>query len=194
MKRHRSFGQRPRSATAQPDLNSLEGVVSERILNAMCVAAKQLDFAGVRYGLAGGLAVGAYGYQRATKDVDFLVGDEAFVHHQGGFVTIAPGIPIGVGDVAVDPMSAVNEIHLDDALDAVIMTMFRGRQIPILSLEAIIYLKLKSPRGKDAVDVVELVKRGIDTKRIAAYLAKNASDLLPRFQGLIADADLEYDE
>ncbi len=38
----------------------------------------QLTCAGVRHVLIGALAVGAWGYPRASKDVDFLVGDEAF--------------------------------------------------------------------------------------------------------------------
>ena len=41
----------------------------------------------------GGLAVGANGFPRATKDVAFLVGDEAFERHPGGLVTFRPGVP-----------------------------------------------------------------------------------------------------
>ena len=40
----------------------------------MRAAAAQLDRRGVRHWL-GGLAVGAHGFPRATKNVDFLVGD-----------------------------------------------------------------------------------------------------------------------
>lgn len=33
---------------------------------------------GVRHALVGGLAVGVHGHPRATKDIDFIVGAEAF--------------------------------------------------------------------------------------------------------------------
>lgn len=82
-----------------PDLDALEGVVAPRVLDAMRTASKQLRKAKIRHAVVGGLAVGAYGFARATKDVDFLVGEEAFQHHGGGLVTIAPGVPILVGDV-----------------------------------------------------------------------------------------------
>ncbi len=61
-----------------PDRSPLEGVVSSRVL-------------------------GANGYPRATSDVDFLVGDEAFEHHAGGIVT--KRVAVQVNGVAVDCLS-----------------------------------------------------------------------------------------
>jgi hypothetical protein len=43
------------------------------------------------------LGIGAHGYPRATKVVDFLVGDEAFQQHAGGLISITAGVPIQVG-------------------------------------------------------------------------------------------------
>src|ERR1700738_2528562 len=101
----------------RPDLAALEGVVSSKVLNAMRISHEELTRAGVPHLLAGGLAVGAYGYPRATKDVDFLVGEEAFMHHGAGIVTMKPGVPIQVAGVAVDHLSAqANEDHLREAL------------------------------------------------------------------------------
>lgn len=88
------------------DPSSLDGVVSPRILHALRVASKQLTALGVRHALVGGLAVGMHGFPRATKDVVFLVGDEAFEHHPGGIVTMKPGVPIQVDGVLVDLLSA----------------------------------------------------------------------------------------
>ncbi len=59
-----------------PDLSSVEGVVAPGVLDAMRRASEVLTRLGVRHALVGGLVVGAHGYPRATKDVDFLVGDE----------------------------------------------------------------------------------------------------------------------
>src|SRR5580704_20745 len=88
------------------DLSSMDDVVSPRVLDAMRTASSELARLGVRHALVGGLAVGAHGYPRATKGVDFLVGEEAFEHHAGGIVTMKPGVPIQIGGVLVDLLSA----------------------------------------------------------------------------------------
>jgi hypothetical protein len=49
-------------------------------MRALSVASATLSELGVRHALVGGLAVGAWGYPRNTRDIDFLVGEEAFVH------------------------------------------------------------------------------------------------------------------
>ena len=52
--------------------------------------------------VVGGLAIGANGFPRATRDVDFLVGAEAFEHHADGLVTLRAGVPFQVtGDTWV---------------------------------------------------------------------------------------------
>src|SRR6266699_4373047 len=76
-----------------PDLSLLTGVVAPEILNAMRAAAAKLESAGIRHALAGALAVWAHGYPRASKDVDFVVGDKAFTFHDGGISPI-PHPPI----------------------------------------------------------------------------------------------------
>src|SRR6266481_5425508 len=87
-----------------PDLSRLRGVVAPEILAAAEVASDQLRAAGIPHALAGGLAVGAHGYPRTTDDVDFLVGDEAFVIHAGGLVTLKVPL-IAVGKVRIDFVS-----------------------------------------------------------------------------------------
>src|ERR1700688_5005292 len=89
---------------ALPDLAQLRGVVDPEILAAAAVASRKLREAGIPHALAGGLAVGAHGYPRTTDDVDFLVGDEAFVQHAGGLVTLKVPL-IAVGKVRIDMVS-----------------------------------------------------------------------------------------
>ena len=171
-----------------PDLTLLNGVVSEQILKAMRIAAEKLQTSGIRYALAGALAVGAHGYPRASKDIDFVVGDEAFTFHDGGIVTINPEVPIRVGDIAVDPIAVgPNEPHLLEALQHAPVSA----GIPILPVEALVYMKLKSPRRKDSADIVELVKAGVDTSRLSDYLARVAPDLTGKFQTLVTEAEAE---
>jgi hypothetical protein len=171
-----------------PDLGLLDGVVATQVLSAMKVAAERLRSAHVRFALAGALAVGAHGYPRASKDVDFLVGDEAFTVHEGGVITINPAVPIRVGNVAVDPISiGPGEAHLLEAVERAKVSS----GIPILPIEALVYMKLKSPRAKDEADVVELLKAGIDAKAVRRYLADHAPDLAERLDRAVAKAASE---
>jgi hypothetical protein len=158
-----------------PDPRLLDNVVNALVLAAMRQASDAMKAIGVRHIVVGGLAVGANGYPRATGDVDFLVGDEAFEHHAGGVVTLRA--PIQVNGIAVDYLSiGTEEKHLGDAIAAE-----PGSFAPA---PVLVYLKLKSPRSKDRTDVIELVKAGIDIDRCRAYLAANA----PRFVAAFDDA------
>lgn len=170
-----------------PDLSQLEGVVSDRVLEAMRTSAAQLSRLGVRHWLVGGLAVGAHGHPRATKDVDFFVGDEAFEHHGGGLVTMKPGVPIQVNGVAVDHLSAQEEAFLRDALPTA------DKPLEVAPIEVLLYLKLKSPRAKDRADVVELIKAGADVERARNFLTEHASELLPDLERAVEMARAEED-
>jgi hypothetical protein len=55
----------------------------------------------------------------------------------------------------------------------------------------LVYLKLKSPRMKDRVDVVELIKGGIDVDACRAYLGAHAPGFVPQFDELAARAEAE---
>ena len=77
----RSYAQIPRPRVNLMDLKEVFRFVAPRVREAAVKTAEQLNHLGIRYALAGGLAVGAHGYVRATTDVDFLVGEEAFEHH-----------------------------------------------------------------------------------------------------------------
>ena len=190
MRRHMAL-KKPHRSKRLPDLSLLDGVVAPGVLDALRAASRQLATIGVRHALVGGLAVGAYGYPRATKDVDFLVGGEAFAHHSGGIVTIAPGVPIQVGGIAVDPISiAPNEQYLD----AAVAQPDVDAGIPIAPIEALLYLKLRSPRRKDEADIVELLKEGVAVAPVRTYLEQVAPDLLDKFDALAADAIAEEDE
>jgi hypothetical protein len=120
--------------------------------------------------------------------VDFLLGDEAFVHHAGGIVTMAAGVPLEVDTVDVDPISiAPADAHLIAAVDS----PHRTEGIPVAPLEAIVYMKLRSPRRRDTVDVIELLKAGADAARVRAYLEANAADLVGRYDKLVIEAESE---
>ena len=191
MSRHRTFAgtDRPSGGTL-PDVHLMDGVVAEKILDAMRVASAHLRKAGIRHALIGGLAIGAHGYPRATKDVDFLVGDEAFQFHGGGIVTINPQFPISVGGVVVDPVSIqAGEEYLNQAIRAADIS----GGIPVIPVEVLIYLKLKTPRKKDEADIIELVKIGLPVEKTRAYLGRHAPDLIAKLDRLLSEAEAEDD-
>jgi hypothetical protein len=165
-----------------PDVGLLDDTVAPRILDAMRVASARLTELGVRHLLVGGLAVGAWGHPRATRDVDFLVGDEAFESHPGGLVTMKYGVPIQVGGVAVDLLSA-SAHDREDALEPP-----RAGGVSVAPLPVLIYLKLKSPRPKDLADVVELIRLGFDRDAIRADLVARSPELVEKWDRAVAEA------
>ena len=168
-----------------PDLNLLNGVVSDKVISALRAAAAQLSLLGVRHWVVGGLAVGAHGHPRATKVVDFFVGDEAFEHHSAGLVTMKPGVPIQANGVIVDHLSAQDEPFLSEGLPAAEV------QLAVAPIEVLLYLKLKSPRAKDRADVIELIKAGADVARARTFLVAHAAQFIPALDRAVDEARAE---
>jgi hypothetical protein len=75
-------------------------------LDSFEAIARALDDAGVRYLIAGGLAVNAHGYLRYTKDIDLVLAlDEANVRAGVAALTglgYCPSVPVAAGQLA-DP-------------------------------------------------------------------------------------------
>lgn len=165
-----------------PHLGLVRGVVAPEILHAVELVSRKLTEAGIPHALAGGLAIGAHGYPRTTDDVDFLVGDEAFEKHAGGFVTLKLPL-ISVGNVRVDFVS------LDDTQDEreqtreAIDAPSKGDEVQVVPLPLLVYMKLKAGRQKDIADVVELLKRGrIEIDIVDRYLQKHAPHQIRRWE------------
>ena len=72
--------------------------------------------------LVGGLAVGAHGWPRATKDVDFLVDESAFEHRPGGLVLLK--VPFQANGVPIDSLApAEDEPFLAEERDCAAITI-----------------------------------------------------------------------
>jgi|GEM_PF-420848 len=177
---HLSYAQIPRHQVRHMDLKDVFHFVAPNVREAAIKAAAQLNQIGVRHALAGGLAVGAHGYIRATAAVDFLVGEEAFEHH-GLLVTFKAGVPIEVDGIRIDYLSPVS---LGPQMEEVLDHAPTSEGLAIVPVEALIYMKLVAKRRQDQVDVIELVKAGVDVKRVRDYLRQYASDLVPLFEEL----------
>lgn len=170
---------------SKPDLDPVYDVVNPTISDAMEKASERLDDLGVRHALIGGLAVGAHGFPRATKDVDFLVGPEAFDRHTAGIISPIAGLPISVGGVAVDFIPIEDN---EPFLNSTIEHPDESCGIPVADINALVYTKLRSPRPKDRLDLLELIAIGMDVKSVAEYVAEYAPKLLTKFNDIVADA------
>lgn len=185
---HREFKKR-KKFEGEPSLERLSGSVPQAFINATRLASKKMTDMGVRHLLVGGMAVGAHGYPRPTKDIDFFVGEEAFEHH-GSIVTLRSGLPIAIGDIGVDPVSP------DSKERRVLSKFFKktsGKDVPIMPIEGLVYMKVKAGRYRDLGDVVELLKAGkIERDSIRAFLLKVGEPSLSfTFENLIKKADEE---
>ena len=98
-----------------------------------------------------------------------------------------PGIPIQIGGVLVDLLTA----QADEGALGAVPVVRTGTEVPVAPIEALIHHKLKSPRLKDAADVIELLKAGIDRAKCRAWLAMNAPALGPQFEELVDRAQRE---
>jgi hypothetical protein len=166
------------------DLKEVFRFVSPQVREAALKTAGQLNRLGIRHALAGGLAVGAHGYIRATTDVDFLVGEEAF-EHQGSLVAFKSGVPIEVDGVRIDYLSPVS---LGPQLEEVLDDPPIDEGLAIVPIEVLIYMKLTARRRRDLLDVIELIKAGADVNGVREYLRQYADDLLPSFEELVTEA------
>jgi len=54
--------------------------------------------------------------------------------------------------------------------------------------EALVYMKLRSPRPRDRYDVLELIRAGLDTAACERWLSAHAADLLEKFRASVAEA------
>ena len=167
------------------DLSAVEGVVAPRVLDAMRTASNELARLGVRHALVGGLAVGAHGYPRATKDVDFLVGDEAFERHPAGFVTMR--VPV-VEFEGID----VDQVPLTDALRVVEDGLQRAsvsEGVPIAPVDTIVVMKLLAGRTQDLADVEAIVDSGADREMLRAAVHKAAPRCADTLERLFGNVD-----
>jgi hypothetical protein len=146
----------------------------------MRTTSRLLTELGIHHVLVGGLAVGANGYPRATKVVDFLVGDDAFLRKEGGIVLLAPGIPFQVDQVAVDYLVA-NEESASAWRSHISAQLCDGSFGTVLDAPRLIYMKLKANRLRDQLDVVELVKAGVERDACRTYLEAHAPHLVELF-------------
>jgi len=157
--------------------------LSPNVRNAVSEASARLAALGIRHALVGGIAVGAYGAPRNTTDVDFLVGLEAF-ESSGVVLLHKAGVPVRVGDVAVDLLPA-EEPAMERALAEAVPL---GSGPPVVPLPALVLMKLRALRPHDQEDVRRLVAAGADLGLVRSYLTSVEPALVPRLDWVLTRA------
>lgn len=170
--------------TLAENLASLAEVVAERVLLDAVEASRRLSELGIPHALIGGLAVGLHGYPRTTKDVDFLVGVEAFERTEPILVfrsELRDLVRVGVVDLIPLPrgFEALAE-HLG---------VPSGTEVPVIGVEALVLLKLLANRPQDRADVGQLIDVGLDVSAVTAFLRRNAAPLVAAFAEIVAEDD-----
>lgn len=149
-------------------------VVAPAILTRAEQVSSMLRDLGVPHALVGGLAVGVHGHPRATKDVDFLVGPEAFETTE----------PFLVYREELKELARVGEtdiMYIPDRFPGLSAELRLEDDIPIISLRGLVLMKLDAFRARDREDVRSLLR--IHPSRIRElrdYLQTQAPELLTR--------------
>jgi hypothetical protein len=142
--------------------------------------------AGIRHALVGALAANAYRDRpRTTEDIDFLVGDEAFQTHAGGFVTMRVPVVefdgIEVDQIPLTPTLRVVEDRLNSA------PVSDG--VPIASVETIVIMKLLAGRTQDFADIEAIVASGTDREQLRTAVQSVAPDRTATLDRLFGNVD-----
>jgi len=147
---------------------------------------KMLSRAGIRHALVGALAANAYRSRpRTTEDIDFLVGDEAFEKHEGGFVTLrVPVIEFDGIDVDQVPMTDALRV-IEDALGQAPVS----DGVPIADLETVVVMKLLAGRTQDLADVEDIIASGVDRELLQAAVRRMIPDRAAVLERLFGHVD-----
>lgn len=147
---------------------------------------RMLTEAGIRHALVGALAANAYRNRpRTTEDIAFLVGDEAFEKHAGGFVTMR--VPV----IAVDGVD-VDQVPLTDALRVVesgLNDAPLSEGVPIASLETIVVMKLLAGRTQDLADIEAIIDSGADRESLRSMVRQAVPERADTLERLIDNVD-----
>jgi hypothetical protein len=173
----------------QPDLAAEFAVVHPSIEQAARLASAALTELGVRHVLIGGVAVGAYAKPRTTKDVDFLVGPEAWPS-RGLIVYPIHGLPVQVGDIAIDTLLAPHEAPtIEEALERGITS----EGIPVAPPEVLVLMKLIADRAQDRHDIDTLLGV-VDHETVREYVERHGPEYVEALAAAITEHERQREK
>lgn len=159
------------------------------VLRVAKKVSRLLDAQQIPHALAGGLAVGFHGFNRMTRDADFVVPKSArkAVEQLGPTTPISghlSGVSVKVDGVDVDFLFVGKTVRAGDLSST---AQYAG--LPVIGVDPLVAMKMGAGRSKDTLDVIELLKLG--TVSVEVVSARLSGDDLEQFQGLVTIASLE---
>jgi len=166
------------------NIEELVGIVAPEVILDAVETSRKLTALRVPHALVGGLAVGLHGHPRATKDVDFLVGEEAFD-------TIQPILTYRNELAEVVRMGEVDLLAVppDRQVLGAGLSIPGSGEIPVVGVAELILMKLDAGRAQDLADIHHLLDQGANVDQVGQFLATHAPDVVDRFARLLDDRD-----
>jgi len=161
----------------------LERVVATRVLEDALRVSGTLTALGVPHALVGDLAVGLHGHPRATKDVDFIVGAEAF-ETTSPLLTFREQLAEVVRWGVIDLIAALP----DDPVLAAELVQGTAGEVPVVGIEVLVLMKLRASRTQDIADVEALVRADADVAAVLTFLRKHEDRHVPAFSRIAQQA------
>lgn len=188
----------------KPSFAGLDTALPPELLDIARAVSAELREQGVPHAIIGGLAVGAHGWARMTRDIDVLVPsdvdlDELLVLGERASPLALPETFVGRSavraGVEIDVMAPA-EGGAMEVLDDAIADAETVDGLPVLALGPLVLMKLVSGRARDDADIVEMLKASKDdidetADDVASYLEQNSVGLLDDFDSLVAQATWE---
>ncbi|MFI5380403.1 MAG: nucleotidyl transferase AbiEii/AbiGii toxin family protein [Tepidisphaerales bacterium] len=186
---------------------SLERMVNavEKVRQRLLRACAALEAAGVPYAVAGGNAVAVWVSRvddsavRNTQDVDILIRRENFEQakaalEQAGFVyRHAAGLDVFLDGLAAKAREAVHLVFANEKVrehesqvNPDVVESEKARQFRVLTLEALVRIKLTAFRDKDRVHIRDLIDVGLVD---ATWLERVPGELRERLRGLLENPE-----
>jgi hypothetical protein len=130
----------------------------------------ELSRAGAEYLIVGGFAVSAYGYQRATKDIDVFIrptadnaarvlravtafGAPTFDATAEDLATPGLILQLGVPPRRIDIINRIEGVTFDEACVGSLVVAIGDLDIPVIGFEALLKNKRATGRAEDMKDV-----------------------------------------
>jgi hypothetical protein len=177
----------------------------EKVRERLLKSTGTLDAEGVPYAVIGGNAVAAWvaqkdeGAVRATRDVDILIQRSdleaakaamalaGFEHAEVAGVDLFIDGPAGKPSEGVHLLFTGEKVKMSDAVPAPqLCESERGKEFQLLSLEALVRMKLVAHRRKDQVHIQDMIRVGLLDD---SWPAKYPEPLAERLRVLLADPD-----
>ncbi len=164
----RPFRRNPSGLDAQLDL------LNVKFTSALRSVVSFYEEHGIDYALVGGMAFGCYAEPRTTRDLDFVLGSNAF-EVRGPLVI--PRTPFEAHGIQIDSLAAA----IDDPVIAEGMTLANrfgssAGIVNVLPVEYLAYMKLHSTRSRDLNDVSVLIELAEFNDELFFDLVDRSSD------------------